>query len=202
MCLFTSVRYSVCFITVSFRVKDERKQRMLYKEIVTSIYTKLLGKAIKNQLTVAHILQNQIGYDEFDGTVVLLSETSVGETLKGKRNMSYNAMFAFQATLNYQTPKELFLQDDFFKIQLLSQLTTLILNDPSFNNTILKRTLNQKISDHYKEDTQYFIQSHKKLLINSLSNFFPDFPEELSSYEIAEKLTDWLTEFACLISQL
>ena len=175
---------------------------MLYKEIVTSIYTKLLGKAIKNQLTVAHILQNQIAYDEFDGTVVLLSETSVGETLKGKRNMSYNAMFAFQATLNYQTPKELFLQDDFFKIQLLSQLTTLILNDPSFNNTILKRTLNQKISDHYKEDTQYFIQSHKKLLINSLSNFFPDFPEELSSYEIAEKLTDWLTEFACLISQL
>ena len=175
---------------------------MLYKEIVTSIYTKLLGKAIKNQLTAAHILQNQIGYDEFDGTVVLLSETSVGETLKGKRNMSYNAMFAFQATLNYQTPKELFLQDDFFKIQLLSQLTTLILNDPSFNNTILKRTLNQKISDHYKEDTQYFIQSNKKLLFDSLSNFFPDFPDELSSYEIAERLTDWLTEFACLISQL
>ena len=116
--------------------------------------------------------------------------------------MSYNAMFAFQATLNYQTPKELFLQDDFFKIQLLSQLTTLISNDPSFNDTILKRTLNQKISDHYKEDTQYFIQSNKKLLFDSLSNFFPDFPDELSSYEIAERLTDWLTEFACLISQL
>ena len=116
--------------------------------------------------------------------------------------MSYNAMLAFQATLNYQTPKKLFLQDDFFKIKLLSQLTTLILNDSSFNNTVLRQTLNQKISNHYKGDTQYFIQSHKKLLINSLSNFFPDFPEELSSYEIAEKLTDWLTEFACLISQL
>ncbi|MBC6976363.1 hypothetical protein FOA39_00115 [Streptococcus cristatus] len=175
---------------------------MLYKEIVTSIYSELLGKAIKNQLTTAHIFQNQIGYDEFDGTVVLLSETSTGEILKGKRNMSYNAMLAFQATLNYQTPKRLFLQDDFFKIQLLSRLTTLILNDSNFNNTLLRQTLNQKISNYYKGDTQYFIQSHKKLLINSLSNFFPDFPDELSSYEIAEKLTDWLTEFACLISQL
>ena len=175
---------------------------MLYKEIVTSIYTKILGEAIKNQLIAEHIFQNQIGYDEFDGTVVLLSETSIGQILKGKRNMSYNAMLAFQATLNYQTPKRLFLQDDFFIIKLLSQLTTLILNDSSFNNTVLRQTLNQKISNHYKGDTQYFIQSHKKLLINSLSNFFPDFPEELSSYEIAEKLTDWPTEFACLISQL
>lgn len=154
---------------------------MLYKEIVTSIYSEFLGKAIKNQLTTAHIFQNQIGYDEFDGTVVLLSETSAGEILKGKRNMSYNAMLAFQATLNYQTPKKLFLQDDFFKIQLLSRLTTLILNDSSFYNTLLRQTLNQKISNHYKGDTQYFIQSHKKLLINSLSNFFPDFTEELSS---------------------
>lgn len=175
---------------------------MLYKEIVTSIYTKILGKAIKTKLTEAHILQNQIGYDEFDGTVILLSETSVGQIIKGKRNMSYNAMLAFQATLNYQTPKKLFLQDDFFKIKLLSQLTTLILNDSSFNNTVLRQTLNQKISDHYKEDTKYFIQSNKKLLLDSLSNFFPDFPDESSSYEIAEKLTDWLTEFACLISQL
>ena len=113
---------------------------MLYKEIVTSIYSEFLGKAIKNHLTTAHIFQNQIGYDEFDGTVVLLSETSAGEILKGKRNMSYNAMLAFQATLNYQTPKKLFLQDDFFKIQLLSRLTTLILNDSSFSYS--KKNLN------------------------------------------------------------
>ena len=105
---------------------------MLYKKIVTSIYIELLGEAIKKQLTAEHIFQNQIGYDEFDGTVVLLSETSIGQILKGKRNMSYNAMLAFQATLNYQTPKKLFFQDDFFNIKLLSQLTTVILNDFSF----------------------------------------------------------------------
>ena len=52
---------------------------MLYKKIVTSIYIELLGEAIKNQLTAEHIFQNQIGYDEFDGTVVLLSENLQAE---------------------------------------------------------------------------------------------------------------------------
>ena len=166
------------------------------------MYTKLLGKALKKQLIGAHILQNQIGYDDSDGEVILLSETTVGQILKGNRNMSYNAALAFQSTLNYQTPKELFLQGDSFKIQLFTQLMTLILTDPTFDNTLLQQTLKQNIKRCSEKDIQSFIQSHSQLLLSALSSFFPDFPEEETSYEIAEKLTDWLTEFACLISQL
>lgn len=175
---------------------------MLYKDIVISMYTKLLGKALKKQLIDAHILQNQIGYDDSDGEVILLSETTVGQILKGNRNMSYNAILAFQSTLNYQTPKELFLQDDSFKIQLLTQLTTLILTDSTFDNTLLRQTLNQKIDDFSEKNIQNFIQSHNKIFLTALSKFFPDFLEEETSFEVAEKLADWLSEFACLISQL
>ncbi|BAK29100.1 hypothetical protein BA718_11160 [Streptococcus gallolyticus subsp. gallolyticus] len=175
---------------------------MLYKDIVTSMYTKLLGRVLKKQLTAAHILQNQIGYDDSDGEVILLSETTVGQILKGNRNMSYNATLAFQSTLNYRTPKILFLQDDSFKIQLLTRLVTLILTDSNFNNTLLRQTLNQKIGRFSEKNIQNFIQSHKKIFLTSLSNFFPDFLEEETSFEVAEKLADWLSEFACLISQL
>lgn len=174
---------------------------MLYKDIVISMYTKLLGKALKKQLIDAHILQNQIGYDDSDGEIILLSETTVGQILKGNQNMSYNAILVFQSTLNYKTPKELFLQDDSFKIQLLTQLTTLILTDSTFDNTLLRQTLNQKIDDFSEKNIQNFIQSHNKIFLTSLSNFFPDFLEE-TSFEVAEKITDWLLEFACLISQL
>ena len=175
---------------------------MLYKDIVTSMYSKLLGRVLKKQLTAAHILQNQIGYDDSDGEVILLSETTVGQILKGNRNMSCNATLAFQSTLNYRTPKKLFFQDDSFKIQLLTQLTTLILTDSTFDNTLLQQTLNQKIDEFSEKNIRNFIQSHKKIFLTSLSNFFPDFLEEETSYEVAEKIADWLSEFACLISQM
>lgn len=175
---------------------------MLYKEIVTPIYTKLLGETLKKQLTEAHILQSQIGCNESDGEVTLLSETTIGQIIKGKRNMTYNAALAFQETLNYRTPKILFLQDNSFKIQLLTQLVTHILTDSNFNNTLLRQTLSRKSGGFSEKNIQNFIHSHSQLLLSALSSFFPDFPEEETSYEIAEKLTDWLTEFACLISQL
>ncbi|CCC18941.1 MULTISPECIES: hypothetical protein [Streptococcus] len=176
---------------------------MAYKNTIRPVYSKLLGNFIRKQLKELSILQNQIGYyDDFDGEVELLSETTVSQIIKGKRNMSFNASLAFQTTLNYPTSKQLFLQDDSFKIQLLSQLTTLITTDSTFDNTLLKHTLNKKINSYSKGNITDFIQSHKKLFCNSLSNFFPDFPEESSSYEIAEKLIDWLSEFACLLSQL
>ena len=116
--------------------------------------------------------------------------------------MTYNASLAFQETLNYDTPKILFLQDDSFKIQLLTQLTTLILTDSTFDNTLLRQTLNQKIDGFSEKNIQNFIQSQSQLLLSSLSNFFPDFLEEETSYEVAEKIADWLSEFACLISQM
>lgn len=175
---------------------------MTYTKLIASIYCKLLGKTIKNQLKETNILQNQIGYTDTDEETVLLSETSVCQILNGNRNMTYNATLAFQETLNYYTPKILFLQDDSFKIQLLTQLTTLILTDSTFDNTLLQQTLNQKIDEFSEKNIRNFIQSHKKIFLTSLSNFFPDFLKEETSFEVAEKLADWLSEFACLISQM
>lgn len=175
---------------------------MTYTKLIASIYYKILGKTIKNQLKEANILQNQIGYTDTDEDTVLLSETSVCQILNGNRNMTYNATLAFQETLNYHTPKILFLQDDSFKIQLLTRLVTLILTDSNFNNTLLRKTLNQKINGFSEKNIQNFIQSHKKIFLASLSNFFPNFLEEETSLEVAEKLADWLSEFTCLISQM
>ena len=85
---------------------------------------------------------------------------------------------------------------------MLTQLTTLILTDSTFDNTLLRQTLNQKIDDFSEKNIQNFIQSHNKIFLTALSKFFPDFLEEETSFEVAEKLADWLSEFACLISQL
>ena len=38
--------------------------------------------------------------------------------------------------------------------------------------------------------------------IESLLNFFPEFPNEESSLEISEKISDWLVELAFLLSEL
>ena len=42
----------------------------------------------------------------------------------------------------------------------------------------------------------------KEIFLDSLSSFISDFPEEETSHQIAEKLTYWLSELACLIPQI
>lgn len=115
--------------------------------------------------------------------------------------MTSRSALAFQETLQYQTPKELFLQDDSFKIELLSQLILIILSDSTFDNTLFKKSLIQKINKCTEKGIHDFVKKHKDVLIDSLSNFFPNFPEEESSYQIAEKLIIWLFDFACLIEK-
>ena len=80
-------------------------------------------------------------------------------------------------------------QDDFHIRQVKHQIST-------FSNKPLK------IDDFSEKNIQNFIQSHNKIFLTALSKFFPDFLEEETSFEVAEKLADWLSEFACLISQL
>lgn len=174
---------------------------MTYNKKVEKIYIKLLGEALTKQLTKTHILQNQFGFQDADGKDVSISATTVEEILKGRRNMTSRSALAFQETLQYQTPKVLFLQDDSFKIELLSQLILIILADSTFDNTLFKKSLIQKINKYTKKGIHDFVKKHKDVLIDSLSNFFPDFPEEESSYKIAEKLTIWLFDFACLIEK-
>ncbi|MGC2927850.1 XRE family transcriptional regulator, partial [Enterococcus faecalis] len=39
-------------------------------------------------------------------------------------------------------------------------------------------------------------------LTTGLYDYFPDFPQEETSYQIAESLTEWLIEFVALVAQL
>ena len=80
---------------------------MTYSKVIKKLYTKLLGKAIKQKMTDLKILQNQIAYDYSADDIELLSETTVGQIIKGKRNLSFNASLAFQVSLNYKTTQRI-----------------------------------------------------------------------------------------------
>ena len=174
---------------------------MTYSKVIKKLYTKLLGKAIKQKMTDLKILQNQIAYDYSADDIELLSETTVGQIIKGKRNLSFNASLAFQVSLNYKTPKELFFPSQDFEFQLIEAIIMTIITDSCFDQTILKKTLVNKLNGQINHSTiSKFVNTYRKPLLQSLSQFIPEFPEEENSYQIAEKLTDWLSELACLIS--
>jgi hypothetical protein len=174
----------------------------LYRKVITELYCKLLGEELKKKVNDLKILQNQIGYETAGGGVELLSETTVGQILKGKRNISFNASLAFQTSLHYKNPRELFFPNKKFELLLIKNLITTILTDPVFEDTLLKQVLAKNFSHISQKEVSQFIEKNKEIFLCSLSNFISDFPAEETSHQIAEKLTDWLSELACLISQI
>lgn len=174
----------------------------LYRKVITELYCKLLGEELKKKVNDLKILQNQIGYETAGGGVELLSETTVGQILKGKRNISFNASLAFQTSLHYKNPRELFFPNKKFELLLIKNLITTILTDPVFEDTLLKQVLVKNFSNISQKEVSQFIEKNKEIFLCSLSNFISDFPAEETSHQIAEKLTDWLSELACLISQI
>lgn len=169
---------------------------------MTKLYCKLLGESIHMRLKELQILQNQIGFETPDGEFELLSETTVGQIIKGKRNLSFNASLAFQTSLHYKNPRELFFPSKKFELLLIKNIITTILTDPVFEDTFLKQALAKKFLNISQKEVSQFIEKNKEVFLCSLSNFISDFPEEETSHQIAEKLTDWLSELACLISQI
>ena len=113
----------------------------LYRKVITELYCKLLGEELKKKVNDLKILQNQIGYETAGGGVELLSETTVGQILKGKRNISFNASLAFQTSLDYKNPRELFFPSKKFVLLLIKNIITFIKSDFIFNL--------QKSSVHY-----------------------------------------------------
>lgn len=173
-----------------------------YRKVIAELYCKLLGEELKRKVNELEILQNQIGYDIAGGGVELLSETTVGQILKGKRNISFSASLAFQTSLHYKNPRELFFPSKKFELLLIKNIITTILIDPVFEDTLLKQILSKRFSNISQKDVSQFIEKNKEVFLCSLLNFISDFPEEETSRQIAEKLTDWLSELACLISQI
>ena len=175
---------------------------MTYKSVMTKLYCKLLGESIHKRLRELQILQNQIGYETAEGEVELLSETTVGQILKGKRNISFNASLAFQTSLDYKNPRELFFPSIEFELLLIENIISTILIDPTFENTFLKKLIAKKFSNVSKQKVAQIIEKNKEIFLDSLSSFISDFPEEETSHQIAEKLTYWLSELACLMPKI
>lgn len=175
---------------------------MTYSKVIIKLYTKLLGQSIKERMAILNVFQNQIAYDYSADDINFISETTVSQIIKGKRNISFNASLAFQVSLDYKTPRELFFPSQNFEIQLIKSIILTILTNTCFNQTILKKTIiNQLHGDSTPSAISNLINTYQKSLLHSLSQFIPQFPEEETSYEIAKKLTDWLSEMACIISQ-
>lgn len=175
---------------------------MAYKSVIEELYCKLLGQSIHKRLKELQILQNQIGYETPEGELELLSETTVGQIIKGKRNISFNASLAFQTSLDYKNPRELFFPSIEFELLLIENIISTILIDPTFENTFLKKLIAKKFSNVSKKEVAQIIEKNKEIFLDSLSSFISDFPEEETSHQIAEKLTYWLSELACLIPQI
>ena len=173
-----------------------------YRKVITKLYCKLLGEEFKIRFKEKQILQNQIGYESYEKEVDLLSETTVGQILKGKRNISFNASLAFQTSLDYKHPRDLFFPNKKFELLLIKNIITTILTDPVFEDTLLKQLLEKNFLNISQKDVSQFIEKNKEVFLCSLSNFISDFPEEETSHQIAEKLTDRLSELDSLISQI
>ena len=76
------------------------------------------------------------------------------------------------------------------------------MTDPTFENTFLKKLITKKFSNVSKKEVAQIIEKNKEIFLDSLSSFISDFSEEETSHQIAEKLTYWLSELACLIPKI
>lgn len=71
-----------------------------------------------------------------------------------------------------------------------------------FKQTLLREAIYKKLDENLEQQNiSDFVNAHQKILLNSLAQFFPASPKEKTSFQIAERLTEWLTELVCIITQ-
>ena len=155
----------------------------MMKDTIKTIYCELLGQAIKSQLDELGIPQNEVSSYFND----------ISQIVRGKRNITCNTADALQETLGLHNPKNLFFPNLSFCETLVVQLIHLLSTDELFNGKHVQKLLQEN------EDK---IDKNITTIANSLYNFFPDFPEEESSYQISESIEFWVIELVALISQL
>ena len=161
----------------------------MLKTKIRTLYCESLGNALKQQLVEQEIPQNEVSY-YFDDDIRLISAPVISQILKGKRNITLDTVDALQETLSLPNVKSVFFPNVDFCELLISQLTELILTDGSSST---KQLFQIKEMD---------IQQNLSTLTTAQYDYFPDFPEEETSYQIAESLTEWLIEFVALVAQL
>ena len=175
---------------------------MTYSKEIKRLYSQLLGKSLKTRMNEMGIYNNQIAYYNSDNKLVFFAESSVGQIIKGRRNLTFESSLAFQATLNYKTPRELFFPSSEFELQLIETIISTILTASCFKKTFFREAIYKKLDEKIDpQNISDFVNAHQEIFLNSLAQFFPTFLTEETSFQITERLTEWLTELVCIITQ-
>lgn len=175
---------------------------MTYSKEIKRLYSQLLGKSLKTRMNEIGIYNNQIAYYNSDNKLVFIAESSVGQIIKGRRNLTFESSLAFQATLNYKTPRELFFPSSEFELQLIETIISTILTASCFKKTFFREAIYKKLDEKIDpQNISDFVNAHQEIFLNSLAQFFPTFLTEETSFQITERLTEWLTELVCIITQ-
>lgn len=175
---------------------------MTYLKEIKRLYSQLLGKSLKTRMNEMGIYNNQIAYYNSDNKLVFIAESSVGQIIKGRRNLTFESSLAFQATLNYKTPRELFFPSSEFELQLIETIISTILTASCFKKTFFREAIYKKLDEKIDpQNISDFVNAHQEIFLNSLAQFFPTFLTEETSFQITERLTEWLTELVCIITQ-
>lgn len=175
---------------------------MTYSKEIKRLYSQLLGKSLKTRMNEMGIYNNQIAYYNSDNKLVFIAESSVGQIIKGRRNLTFESSLAFQATLNYKTPRELFFTSSEFELQLIETIISTILTASCFKKTFFREAIYKKLDEKIDpQNISDFVNAHQEIFLNSLAQFFPTFLTEETSFQITERLTEWLTELVCIITQ-
>ena len=175
---------------------------MTYSKEIKRLYSQLLGKSLKTRMNEMGIYNNQIAYYNSDNKLVFIAESSVGQIIKGRRNLTFESSLAFQATLNYKTPRELFFPSSEFELQLIETIISTILTASCFKKTFFREAIYKKLDEKIDpQNISDFVNAHQEIFLNSLAQFFPTFLTEETSFQITERLTEWLTELVWIITQ-
>ncbi|WP_347111391.1 hypothetical protein [Streptococcus salivarius] len=175
---------------------------MTYSKEIKKIYSQLLGKSLKTKMNELGIYNNQIAYYNSDNKLIFIAESSVGQIIKGRRNLTFESSLAFQSTLNYKTPRELFFPSSEFELQLIETIISTILTASCFKQTFFREAIYKKLDEKIDpKNISDFVNAHQEIFLNSLAQFFPTFLTEETSFQITERLTEWLTELVCIVTQ-
>ena len=175
---------------------------MTYSKEIKRLYSQLLGKSLKTRMNEMGIYNNQIAYYSSDNKLVFIAESSVGQIIKGRRNLTFESSLAFQSTLNYKTPREVFFPSSEFELQLIETIISTILTASCFKKTFFREAIYKKLDEKIDpQNISDFVNAHQEIFLNSLAQFFPTFLTEETSFQITERLTEWLTELVCIITQ-
>ena len=89
-----------------------------------------------------------------------------------------------------------------FELQLIETIISTILTASCFKQTFFREAIYKKLDEKInQQNISDFVNAHQEIFLNSLAQFFPAFLTEETSFQITERLTEWLTELVCIVTQ-